>query len=62
MLELTIEQCQELERRAKEKAAQAFGKNNPPELTEIIAQIAVTSVIITIREYERMKQQLEENE
>lgn len=57
MLELTKEQCIELEKRVREKLKGAFDGPNP-DVQEAIAQMAVTAVIATMREYERM---IEEN-
>lgn len=56
MLELTKEQCLELEERVREKLKGSFTGPNP-EIQEAIAQMAVTAVIATIREYEKMKDQ-----
>ena len=54
MLELTKEQCLELEKRVRENLKGSF--DGPyPELQEAIAQMAVTAVITTMREYEKMK-------
>ena len=55
MLELTTDQCLELERRVREKLSGSFDGPNP-EIQEAIAKAAVPAVIATMREYERMKQ------
>ncbi|MBD5151290.1 MAG: hypothetical protein HDT16_02070 [Oscillibacter sp.] len=56
MLELTVEQCKELEDRVLKKLAERY----PPEtagLAAAVCNIAVPAVICTIREYERMTQE-----
>lgn len=55
MLELTEAQCAELERRVNEKLTGAFSGPSP-EIQEAITKMAVTAVIVTMREYDRMKQ------
>lgn len=53
MLELTKEQCLDLEKRVIEKLKGSFDGPNP-EIQEAVAQMAVVAVIATMREYERM--------
>ena len=53
MLELPKEQCLDLEKRVIEKLKGSFDGPNP-DVQEAIAQMAVTAVIATMREYERM--------
>ena len=57
MIELTKDQCIELEKLVREKLKGAFD-GPKPDVQEAIAQMAVTAVIATMREYERM---IEEN-
>ena len=59
MLELTQSQCDELHRRVYEKLKDAF-KDTPHEaMIAASSNIASAAAIITIREYEAMKQQPE---
>lgn len=58
MLELTAEQCKELEQRVLVK----LGKVYPEEtagLANAACKIVVPAIICTLREYEQMKQQTE---
>ncbi|WP_294856393.1 hypothetical protein [uncultured Oscillibacter sp.] len=56
MLELTHEECFELERRVTEKIHQENqSKSEKPDLYEMIFKVATRATIATIREYERMK-------
>lgn len=61
MLELTHDQCKELQKRTEEKIREMFSDNPKTELARVIAELAVISTICTIREYERMQQQNEES-
>lgn len=57
MLELTKEECLELERRVTEQVHQASeSEGAKPDLYEVICRVAARATVMTIREYERMKQ------
>ena len=58
MLELTKEECLELEKRVAEKlhASLPDEGNAAQGLYEILSQMASRATIMTIREYERMKE------
>lgn len=58
MLELTNEQCKELERRVMTALQDKLSQTPHQELDLAISQIAITATITTIREYEKMKADL----
>lgn len=51
MVELTLEQCSELEKRSAEK----LGLDPNDAFADIISKISIRATITTIREYERMQ-------
>lgn len=53
MLELTNEQCNELNQRVVKKLSEMF-RDDDTHVQEAIARMAVPAVILTIREYEAM--------
>lgn len=58
MLELTKEECLELEKRVTEKIHQSFPEETQDgnqRLYEIICRMASRATIMTIREYERLQ-------
>lgn len=58
MLELTKEECLELEERVAKKIHSSFPDSNDDskqKLYEIVSRMASRATIITIREYEKMK-------
>ncbi len=57
MLELSKEECLELERRVAEKLHSALpeGDSALQRMYEVLSKMASRAAIMTIREYERMK-------
>lgn len=55
MLELTKEECMELEKRVHEKLCRNLDDSGSASLYSTISKVAILATISTIREYERMK-------
>ena len=55
MLELSKEQCIELEKRVYEKLCSNIDESGPAQLYATITKAAIMATITTIREYEKMK-------
>lgn len=58
MLELTKEECLELEKRVAEKLHSSFPDEGgaSQKMYEVLSRMASRAAIMTIREYERMKE------
>lgn len=55
MVELTKEQCLELEKRALEKLGAKSDASGASKLYSTLASVAVRATIVTLQEYEKMK-------
>lgn len=55
MLELTKEECMELEKRVHDKLCSNLDDSGFASLYSTISKVAILATISTIREYERMK-------
>ena len=54
MLELTSEQCKELERRVLEKLKEMYPEDN---LASTLRKVMVPAIICTLQEYSRMSEE-----
>lgn len=56
MLELTSEQCSELQRRTEAKLQEMFAEQDGNEIQLAACKMVIPAIICTLREYERMQQ------
>lgn len=56
MLELTNEQCFELQHRTEAKLLEMFAAQDGKEIQLAACKMVIPAIICTLREYERMKQ------
>lgn len=56
MLELTNEQCFELQRRTEAKLQEMFAEQDGKEIQLAACKMVIPAIICTLREYDRIKQ------